>query len=224
MIAVQSYYANKPMLDWELKSWIVSYNRIKQYTDIKDIVIYTNTKKYVPFTENVYLLPDTYKHYFDKGWWQIYKQFLYKTINEPFIHVDSDLIFTKQLPKLTGDIICEKTRGNNVCTGIEDSLNVDRSLMFLCSGIMGSSNIDKSNVAFSENFDLTCKFIESYNEHIHDSYRWTLEESVFSTVCDKHKLNVQALNDTYYIHFQGRLEKINTLNHELVYNLVKEYE
>ncbi|MDH3382225.1 MAG: hypothetical protein OEL54_05930 [Flavobacteriaceae bacterium] len=214
MIAIQSYYGHKPLLDWELKCWEVSYDSILKHTNVTDIIIFTNNKDFVPFSKNVELLPNILDKEFKKGWWQIYKQWLYKEMSEPFLHIDSDLILIKDLPELTGDIICEKIRNNNIVTRIEESVGETRPLQLLCSGIMGSST--KNNI-FNDVWEKVYPFMVNFEGGIKNSYRWALEEGVISSMSKN--LEVQALNDEFFYHFQGRLLKMNTSVHKFVYDL-----
>jgi hypothetical protein len=214
MIAIQSYYGTTKPTKWLMESWECSYDSIKEFTNISDIVIYTNNKKNIPKFDNIVSLPNTYKTQFDNGWWQIYKQWLYTQHTEA-VHIDTDLIFKKSV-EFTGEIICEKIRSNNLFTGIENSLGLPRPLYLYCSGIMGV-NSERANELFKTSFDLTLKFIKDARiPAVKDSFRWSLEEGVPYSLNQELKIPVQALDDSYYHHFQGKLQKMNIANHKLV--------
>lgn len=219
MIGVQSYYFSRNLLEWEQKCWELSYNSILKHTSITDIVVYTNAPEKVPFScNNIKLLPDTYKDQFNKGWWQIYKQFLYQYISEPFVHIDYDLIITNDIVNLNGDIICEKKRGNTRFTGIEVSQGYNQPENLLCSGIMGKST---GHDFFKESFDATLRFINNYDGFIRDSYRWSCEEGIIYEIAKRENLIIQEIGSDNLEHYQGKMWKMSA---DLEKTINKKYE
>lgn len=219
MLGIQSHFFANPLENWQLECWEISYAAIKKHTNCSDIVVFTNDKKLCPKFDNIELLPDTYQTQFNNGWWQIYKQYLY-SVSKNFVHIDNDLIFKKDVV-FEGEIICEKIRGNNTNTGIVESLGLKRSLELMCSGVMGG-NSPKSETLFKQSFDLTLQFINNARiRTVKDSFRWSLEEEVTMRLATDLGLKIQALDDSYYTHFQGRDAKINLNTKKFV---KKEYE
>ncbi len=214
MIIVQSYYGYKPLKYWELCCWVVSYESIKKFIN-KDIIVFSNDKNLTPFdSEN---LPNIHDDIFRSGWWQVYKQYLYKEMNQPFLHIDSDIVFKENVILSESDIICEKIRNNNLLTGIVESFGLERPSNIICSGIMGGSNMD----IYKKNWNVTYPFMKDFKGTIRDSYRWSVEEVTLTALSKG--LSIQSLENTHY-HFQGRLQKINVNNHNFIIKLYQEYK
>lgn len=214
MILLQSYYGYKPLQYWELCCWVLSYESIRKHIG-DNIVVFSNNKKLVPF--ECELLPDIHDEQFKRGWWQIYKQYLYKEMNEPFLHIDTDLIFEKNITLSHCDIICEKIRSNNLITNIAESLGLKRPSNIICSGIMGGHNLD----IYKQNWNLVYPFMRDFKGNIRDSYRWSVEEVTLTSLSSN--LSIQSLENTHQ-HFQGRMQKTNHNIHKYILSSYIEYK
>lgn len=181
------------------------FDNIIIYTDnVGRDILYKNvseSKKGVCF-----VIVDYASYNFDTRYWNFPKMISYNLQNEPFLHIDLDVLleydfYTTIGENIASDVITECMREYKM------ELPYFRYCMFkgykpqrlICSGLIGGSNLD----VFKENFIVAQKSCKPTMFNVSFFDLVAIEEFSFSMLCLKKGLDVYGLEKDSYLHFQG---------------------
>lgn len=162
---------------------------------------------------------------YDKSFWNFPKLFTYTLQEEPFIHIDFDVIlaegFLKDIFESGCDVYTEKIRHLDCRPQFLSEFDTDGTELkdIICSGLIGGGN--KSFPIFLENWKKAleyCKFDAKRGEKLVYEMLWGIEEYSFTKLVRKSELSVFEVKKGSYVHFQGKnkLERYGQLIKDIV--------
>lgn len=146
---------------------------------------------------------------FNPSCWNYPKILNYASQNEPFIHIDFDVILKSKPNNLDAILICEKIRGVNM---IKQNLSYLPKVLLdnyhpqiPCSGIYGGNDVSlfKKLGEFAE-------ILSKNRGDIDSNYRNVIEEFVMASICNARGVYPQAI-ECDFEHIQSSAEKFKLL-------------
>jgi hypothetical protein len=155
-----------------------------------------------------FVIVDYSGYEYDKRFWNFPKLITYNMQENPFIHIDFDVVlnsgFLDGIDE-TCDIYTEKIRTIDRqkldFLGVFDENNgIDE---IICSGLLGGN--EKSIELFKKNFIVALKYCNSgVHEKVTFDMLWGIEEYNFTKYAFYEKCHIFKLEKNSYVHFQGR--------------------
>ena len=186
----------------------------------EEVIIYTDIqgKDYLKSLdiESIYIIIDYTIYDFNKEFWNFPKLISMNLQDEPFIHIDMDLILHEKPKNLGEKIICEKIRG---------LVMLSRELIFLpkfiqnnynpnniCSGILGGDHL-----IFKQLFDISSEVVKIKKTNISFNMIFAIEEIILTSLCNIKKITPSVI-DAEFTHYQSSNSKLELLFDDLDVN------
>jgi len=215
----EKYNCGFKKFDIFLSFFKISVEQSLEY--FSDVVIYTDQEGYDKISGDItgatFEIIDYSSYSFDSRFWNFPKFVTYNMQNEPFIHIDCDVIFLSQPNDLEAQILTEKERGTAILKRHVYPLlppTVKKHVDIVCSGLIGGNNYQ----IFKDHYDiaeaaLTGREFDSvaFNDLV------AIEEIALTHLIHDQNVEFKELDSSVFVHFQGGLK--DTLVEEDVINL-----
>lgn len=187
-----------------------SFEKIKIYTDIEgkdklESIEILERERSNQDASIEFILIDYSEYDFDSRFWNFPKMISYNLQTEPFLHIDTDVVFHNKLENLDGEIVTEMVRNaliwNSERSFLPKDINSKYSPHLLCSGIIGGSDIQ----IFKDAYDIAEKLVKwDYTRlYVTDQNRIAIEEIVITVLSNKKKIKPLIINKEDFIHYQS---------------------
>jgi hypothetical protein len=217
------YDCGFPDFNTFIKFFKISLRKSEEFYD--NVIIYCDQKGADKLQENGIttdiIVVDYNSYDFDKRFWNFPKLITYSLQDEPFLHIDTDVILTDKISH-NSDIITEKIRPYELTTGFHKFIkyHMNQSLRryneIICSGLLGGTNTQ----IFKDLYNISKDIVTKNMENVEFDNLLIIEELVLTYLAKSQKLTIiQAGNNskTPYLHFQGS-HKEKLINDE--YNFI----
>lgn len=153
-----------------------------------------------------FVVVDYDQYTWNKGYWNFPKLITYSLQEEPFLHLDFDVVLFDRPTNLSADIVCEKIRPIGDLTALERdylplAIKENYHPCIICSGILGGNNIK----VFKKLLEIATPIAQKYG-NVSDKNRYILEEVILTVIARLNNISYEAINCNFK-HWQGVFAK-----------------
>jgi hypothetical protein len=191
-----------------VKTFKKSLLQTKKY--FSTVVVYTDALGDAFLKENGFkvdtIIVDYTAYDFNTGYWNFSKLITYNLQNEPFVHIDTDLILKSEPQNLDANYLCEKHRVMSPQASVErlflgDVICKNYSPNIICSGLLGGDP-----AIFKLLFSVASEIVKVKGK-VSFEMMFCVEEVVLTALCKINNIVFSAI-DCKFVHHQGSLAKL----------------